>query len=176
MSEQKQEKQYVSRRDYLSTQRVRLFGAIIALSMGALSCIIFYYGVQSMYDIFLIDRNDDKYSPDFLVGTGVVIICISVFFGWFILSLAKYIFSEMRAIDPGIPITPANIGNLPTDESLVRASQEPEQLQQSVLLRATQSNNTPSEELLRPTEAEEAPIKQHEQTPVDMVNVAARNE
>ncbi len=49
-----------------------------------------------------------------------------------------------------VPMTRANIGDLPASHTLVRASQEPPQSQQAELLRATEySAETPAEELLR---------------------------
>jgi len=49
-------------------------------------------------------------------------------------------------------LTPDKIDALPARESLVRASQEPIQEQQAVLLRATLTQvETPAEQLLRPT-------------------------
>lgn len=52
-------------------------------------------------------------------------------------------------IEPGLPFTRANTTNLPAPDSLVRASQEPQQVQQSVLLRAARETKEKQEELLR---------------------------
>ena len=55
------------------------------------------------------------------------------------------------AIHPGIPLTRANTANLPAPNSLVRASVEPQQAQEAVLLRAAAEGvDTPPEQLVRP--------------------------
>ena len=52
--------------------------------------------------------------------------------------------------DPGIPLTRANTGGLPAIDSLVRASAEPIQAQETVLLRAaTETTERQEEQLLR---------------------------
>jgi len=49
--------------------------------------------------------------------------------------------------------TAVSTADLPASDMLVRASQEPEQAEHSILLRAaTDTNQTPAEQLLRPTE------------------------
>ena len=58
--------------------------------------------------------------------------------------------ARARRIDPGIPLTRANAADLPAPESLVRASEEPTQEQQSVLLRAaTEGVERHEEQLVR---------------------------
>lgn len=55
-----------------------------------------------------------------------------------------------KSIDPGVPLTRANTGDLPASDSLVRASEEPLQAQQNILLRAaTETLESQEEELLR---------------------------
>src|SRR5579871_4510450 len=69
--------------------------------------------------------------------------------------LGKWGFDNLRhaeAIDPGIPLTRKVAATLPSNESLVRASEEPTQEQQIVLLRAaTHDHTTPAEQLLKPS-------------------------
>ena len=53
-------------------------------------------------------------------------------------------------IDPGVPLTHVNVTDLPAPDTLVRASSEPTQEQQTVLLRAVAADQqTPSEQLVR---------------------------
>ena len=60
-----------------------------------------------------------------------------------------------REIEPGILFTRANTANLPAPDSLVRASSEPVQAQETVLLRAAQNGQGESaEQLLRAAAAE----------------------
>jgi len=61
-----------------------------------------------------------------------------------------------RAIGKVIPLTRANTADLTAVDSLVRASEQPEQAQADVLLRAvTDVQQTPPEQLLRSTTGEE---------------------
>jgi hypothetical protein len=60
-------------------------------------------------------------------------------------------------IEPVLPETRQNIQQLPTEETLLRASQEPTEGQEKVLLRAAiTTTETPPEQLLRPTDATNA--------------------
>lgn len=59
-------------------------------------------------------------------------------------------------IDPGVPLTRANTADLPAPDSLVRASQEPPQEPQAVLLRAAaEGAQTPAEQLVRAASEQE---------------------
>lgn len=66
------------------------------------------------------------------------------------------VFASVRGIqkmEPVVPLTRHNTGDLPEEETLVRASEEPPANQSNVLLRAAQgSQETPEEQLLRPLE------------------------
>jgi len=66
----------------------------------------------------------------------------------------KWGFDSIRyaeTIDPGIPLTRKVADTLPVEESLVRASEEPIQEQQAILLRAAvDDQETHSEQLVRP--------------------------
>ena len=63
---------------------------------------------------------------------------------------ACYLMKEMIYIDPGVPLTRANTADLPAPDSLVRASAEPVQEQQAVLLRAaTETAERHEEQLVR---------------------------
>ena len=63
---------------------------------------------------------------------------------------------KAKQIDAGTLLTRANTANLPAPDSLVRASAEPLQAQQAVLLRAAaQGNETPPEQLVRASVGQE---------------------
>jgi hypothetical protein len=77
---------------------------------------------------------------------------IALFFVPASIFAAKQIFRDFQQIDPGVPLTRANTADLPAPDSLVRASEEPMQEQQAVLLRAAaQRHETSPEQLVRPT-------------------------
>ena len=59
-------------------------------------------------------------------------------------------------MEVGVPLTRANTADLPAPDSLVRASSEPMQAQEDVLLRAAATgNDTPPEEMLRASKGHE---------------------
>jgi hypothetical protein len=63
---------------------------------------------------------------------------------------------KAKQIDIGVPRTRANTADLPAPESLVRASEEPVQEQEAVLLRAaTQTQERHEEQLVRAVEGRE---------------------
>ncbi len=63
----------------------------------------------------------------------------------------KFHFARAKEIEIGIPRTRSNVGQLPAEETLVRAAFEPVEQQQSILLRAAfQNNTTPADQLMRP--------------------------
>ena len=63
---------------------------------------------------------------------------------------------EAVRINTGIPLTRANAADLPAPESLVRASSEPLQAQEAVLLRAAaEGMETPPEQLVRAVNGQE---------------------
>jgi hypothetical protein len=68
----------------------------------------------------------------------------------------RFHLKNIRAIERVIPLTRANTANLPAPDSLVRASAEPMQEQQAVLLRAaTETQERHEEQLVRPGNAPE---------------------
>ena len=84
--------------------------------------------------------------------------------GFFILHLGRRTIREAKEIEAGVPLTRANIGELPVRESLVRASDEPIQELQTVLLRAaTSTDTTPVEQLVR---AYQEPVLEEQDPPL----------
>jgi len=89
-----------------------------------------------------------------LYGIFVGVVCAAASFqlgSWGLASLR-----HANTIDPGVPLTRQVADTLPAEESLVRASEEPVQEQQAVLLRAaTSDRETPSDQLVRPAGEQE---------------------
>lgn len=54
--------------------------------------------------------------------------------------ISKKLYTDAKRIEPVVPLTRANTSSLPAVDSLVRASQEPLQAHQTVLLRAAMEN------------------------------------
>ena len=82
----------------------------------------------------------------------------AVFLGgcsWCLWYFGRKFIKEARQIDPGVPLTRASTADLPAPDSLVRASQEPMQAQEAVLLRAAAGKQEQHEaQLLRAATAE----------------------
>jgi hypothetical protein len=79
---------------------------------------------------------------------------VGLFFGGLAFLSGKLGFESFRradATDPGVPLTRSVAETLPVEESLVRASEEPIQEQQALLLRAASDQQTPPEQLVRPS-------------------------
>jgi hypothetical protein len=91
---------------------------------------------------------------DFLA---LVCLCLFVFIGggtYYVAKVASEIMIDSVKELEIVPLTRANTAHLPAPDSLVRASAEPVQEQQAVLLRAAiQGMETPPEQLVRPAEA-----------------------
>jgi hypothetical protein len=67
-----------------------------------------------------------------------------------IFDAASSIWKQSQQVDPGIPIHRVNTADLPAPDTLVRASAEPVQEQQTVLLRAaTETQERHEEQLVR---------------------------
>jgi hypothetical protein len=97
--------------------------------------ILFYFFQQPSWIGFFI-----------LLGNLSLLGGISLFFGY----AGQLAIKEAKQTDPGVPLTRANTANLPAPDSLVRASAEPMQEQQAVLLRAaTETQERHEEQLVR---------------------------
>lgn len=86
------------------------------------------------------------------IYNGAVMVCLLTLFG--LLANVDSWWHELKTkaqnINPGVPLTRANIVDLPAPDSLVRASTEPVQEQQAVLLRAaTDTQEWQVEQLVR---------------------------
>ena len=84
------------------------------------------------------------------VSIGFAFICVAaVMLACYGLTMATAI-RGVRRIHVDVPLTRANTANLPAPDSLVRASSEPMQVQQTVLLRAAaEGMETPPEQIAR---------------------------
>lgn len=168
MSEQKQKKRYVGRTEYVVNVGKKSGLEAIKTLFTLLAIITFTIA------FFILLLPSFREEASLFIGASVLLFSLT---GFLCVWLARKSHKLMAKIDLGTPINRRTVADLPEDESLVRASQEPEQLQQAVLLRAAQGNDTPSDELLRPAETDEKPnIRQYEPTPAEVVNVAVRGE
>jgi len=125
-------KRIVSKAEYARIQSRRLGLILFVLSVVVLT-------------ITTYATNRGRLSPGFIVGNLPCMLLL-----WIV---AGNVVKKVKALGNVVPVTRANTADLPADESLVRASQEPAQEDQSILLRAAaDATQTPVEQLLRPTE------------------------
>lgn len=127
--------------------------AAIGLSCGSLAIVIALFIVSAIGLTFAsVTSMPDVRRAVALFGAAILCSCAATR----LKQVAEKGIEEAQKIDPGVPLTRANAGQLPVSESLIRASEPPPQDQQSALLRAAAGNTeTPPEELLRASTPEE---------------------
>ena len=129
------DKRIVSKGAYVKAQGKRL-GLIVAAG-----CVCFW-GVHVFWNTAPYTRHPANHAHHIFAG----LLGFLVFrFCW---SISKGLYKEVKRIEPGVPLTRANIAALPAPDSLVRASAEPLQEQQAVLLRAATAGVERHEEQL----------------------------
>ena len=144
---QKSKKRIVSKGEYLTRISKKTAIGLGGISLVGGGCFVFLLAVCCLCIGVLL------WSESVLVGllwlTGFVLV-LALAFGTFHVS-SKYM-ERARQIDPGVPLTRHNTADLPSTDSLVRASSEPLQAQEAVLLRAAaQGQPVHEEQLLRAT-------------------------
>lgn len=140
--EPKTGKRIVSRGRYIKLMGMRLS----LLSCGAVCMLV--GGVAAMLGVM--EGVDDVIRGS--VGTGFSLPSPN---GFYVACLVCFLvgvcctFLGEKVKEDITPLTRANTADLPAPESLVRASSEPLRVQEAVLLRAAEGQETPSEELVR---------------------------
>ncbi len=139
----KTSKRIVSEGQYAVAQANRYGCGILGIILFGIAAI---GAVSSVWDYWLVFSHRVPWYPWFYVSTFYW--CLAFGGGWGAFLSVK----RVRKIDPGIPVSRISADTLPVEESLVRASEEPVQEQQALLLRGTIDNlETPIDQLLRPT-------------------------
>ncbi len=147
MQAQKPGRRIVSRGEY-----TRLIGAKIGFGVIAFGVGFMMIQCLSAMIIFLLDsvqvanhRFDPK-SAAWCLGP----CCLAAYGSYRMFCYARTSMKKALRKEFIVPLTRANVGDLPAPASLVRASQEPMQANEGVLLRAaTQSQGEHEEQLLR---------------------------
>ena len=141
-------KRIVSKGEYVGKCIERSAGTLI----GSVFLLIAFFSIVvavciGSYLLFILILMNDSPNNLFAWGFGMGMVSILGYGSYVIGSRA---IKRADHIEPGLPFTRANTANLPAPDSLVRASAEPLQAQQSVLLRAaTETLERHEEELLR---------------------------
>ena len=139
----KRKQRVVSKGQYAFAQANRLGCGVLGITLFVMAMIC---AVSSLWDYCLVLQHRIAPYPWYIIATIYWVMACGIGYGAF------YSMKRVRTIDPGTPISRISADTLPAEESLVRASAEPAQEQHSVLLRAfTDNQETPAEQLLRPT-------------------------
>ena len=146
-------KRIVSQRRYMVNigKKVAFSSASLGFLLVASLTLVWTFGFVSLW-LMPAGRHTDlgtpEEAPPWILGSGLVSL-LCYFLAW--RSLHK-----VSKIETGVPITRANTANLPPPDTLVRASSEPVQEQQAVLLRAaTERQEKHEERLVRAVNAKE---------------------
>ena len=138
--EPKTSKRIVSKGEYTG----QIFLKAVLLLSGAIVSIVMFVCLRNLLRLWLTRPEDIP------VSNGFAFICVAaVMLVCYGLTMATAI-RAVRRINVDVPLTHAKTANLPAPDSLVRASEEPIQAQESVLLRAAaEGRETPPEQLVR---------------------------
>ncbi len=135
--ETKPGKRIVSKRAYVKAQGQKVGASTFGL-------LLLFVGFIGLLTIGIVLPSTTSVLAGLLVFGGVG--GASLYLGY----LGGRTMKEARQIDPGVPLTRANTADLPAPDSLVRASSEPMQAQETVLLRAAEAGQERhKEQLLR---------------------------
>lgn len=127
-------------------------------ALGAVLCTLAYIGIASTTITALLCTvlffTGGVEGLDAFRDAGIVLVMgVSSFV---MLRFSRGSFTKSHSIDAGIPLTQAEMNDLPVPDTLVRASQEPLQLQQATLLRpAVEIPEAHEEQLLRAASEQE---------------------
>lgn len=149
---QKPGKRIVSKSDYIKVQTRRVVSGAAGIYLGCIgiTCAILLIASIYCFCLFFFQLGDLGF---FLIPFLAFVLAVSVSLGgaaYLTLSEATRIIKYSMNTNPGVPLTRANIDYLPAPDSLVRASHEPLQAQETVLLRAAmETMDGQEDELLR---------------------------
>ena len=145
-------KQIVSKGEYVGRLGSKAFFSAVGIIMLWFCAIGVFATICLLFTLFFIlypDLTKMDVAIRFIIFLSLCLPLVGV-----VLFLLGYVgrlaIRRGRQVDPGIPFTRENTADLPAEDSLVRASEEPTPEQQTVLLRAAvQGQETPAEELVR---------------------------
>ena len=142
-------KRMVSKRRYIANigKKIALSSFSLGFLLVASVTLILTFFLVSIWRMPAGHRTDfgtPEEVPPLIVGSAIISL-ICYFLAWRTLH-------KVSKVETGVPLTRANAADVPASDSLVRASAEPMQAQEAVLLRAaTQSTEKRAEQLLRAT-------------------------
>ena len=142
-------KRIVSKAEYVKAQATRLgwvCSGILTFIVVSVCMLLFIVPLMQNDHGVLNKRGEYTCST----STMIIVFIVVGFSLYLTAKMQDCITEKFVNIDPGVPLTHANAANLLAPDSLVRASSEPIQEQQTVLLRAVAAEQqTPPEQLVR---------------------------
>ena len=149
-------KRIVSKAEYV----VMISEKVSRLLSGRLLIIAVWIGMIGTFIGFLsfmVMMGDQNIFPPVIRGGIFLLVGVGCWFFCTLLMCFQKIgqnqIEDAKAMEEILPFTRANTGDLHTSNSLLRASSQPSQEYEAVLLRpATKSQQTPAEQLLRPVD------------------------
>jgi hypothetical protein len=148
-------KRIVSKGEYAKAQRKRaaLFSLGVSLIVAALGGILAFASILLPLGRYMREFPEADFVwlyPIITVAGLIIFVLAAGLLAHIVRVGAIFMFKKANAIDPGIPIHRVPPADLPAPDSLVRASEEPRQEPQAVLLRAaTQTQERHEEQLVR---------------------------
>ena len=134
-------KRIVSKGQYLWVQSKRISLNVTGCGLVGLACLCVVVMGAGIVGLLIYDRW----------WQAVGFLLLSWPFVYFLRKMGYRSFQKAETIDPVIPLTHQTASTLSDEESLVRASEEPIQEQQAILLRAaTDNQETSADQLVRP--------------------------
>jgi hypothetical protein len=143
-------KRIVSKAEYMTGQAHRVTVGVICMGLMGMTAVCGVITLGGVFGFIASLLGHWGHSSDG-VGAGMSLIAMGLFgaatalFG----GLTSCAMQTVSEIDPGIPLTRANTADLPAPESLVRASQEPQEPQAVLLRAATETQEKHKEQLVR---------------------------
>jgi hypothetical protein len=156
--EEKPKKRVVSKSKYVAylVKKTAFLGGSVLLGIGGLCSIALT--ILCVPLAYIIHSNPDSdfagIKGEFARGLIIFMITLWVVVSSLLTMGAVAAGKKVKKMEPVLPPTRQNVEQLPAEDILVRASTEPIQEQEKVLLRAaTGAEETPPEQLLRPGNA-----------------------
>ena len=146
--EPKTGRRIVSKGEYAKVQGQRATAGVLAVGLGGMAAFCVFVALGNLFACLACCMGwwGDQSSNGAVLSLGLMLL-----FGAGAYAFGKLACDTMKAatnIDFGVPLTRANTADLPAPDSLVRASAEPIQAQEAVLLRAAAEEQQRHEEQL----------------------------
>lgn len=148
MKQDKPIRRIVSKREYVTNIGRKVIASAFSIGLLLLSLIF----VLSVGIILGSLNSIVQFDPPIAVCLAFIVLPFTSG-AFYACKLGMRTLKHTRQIDTGVPLTRANAASVTVARSLVRGSQQPEQTQRDILLRAVADpQDTPVEQLLRPTQ------------------------